>query len=41
MMIIRPIERDDLPGLLRLAGETGGGLTSLGAHQSVIGHLAG
>ncbi|RBP09601.1 arginine N-succinyltransferase [Pseudocitrobacter faecalis] len=36
MMIIRPIERDDLPGLLRLAGETGGGLTSLPADESTL-----
>ncbi len=36
MMIIRPIEREDLPGLLRLAGETGGGLTSLPADESTL-----
>ncbi|MEB5971051.1 arginine N-succinyltransferase [Pantoea dispersa] len=29
MMVIRPVERDDLPQLLALAGKTGGGLTSL------------
>ncbi|MFU0894391.1 arginine N-succinyltransferase, partial [Kluyvera sichuanensis] len=29
MMIIRPIASGDLPGLLKLAGKTGGGLTSL------------
>jgi|GEM_PF-6737540 len=25
MMVIRPVEKGDLPGLLTLAGETGGG----------------
>ena len=29
MMVIRPGEPGDLPGLLKLAAETGGGLTSL------------
>ena len=29
MMVIRPVEPGDLPGLLKLAAETGGGLTSL------------
>lgn len=29
MMVIRPVERDDLAQLLSLAGKTGGGLTSL------------
>ena len=26
MMVIRPVEPGDLPGLLKLAAETGGGL---------------
>lgn len=29
MPVIRPVRHDDLPGLLALAGKTGGGLTSL------------
>ncbi len=29
MMVIRPVEPGDLPRLLKLAAETGGGLTSL------------
>ena len=29
MMVIRPVERDDLSQLMALAGKTGGGLTSL------------
>jgi len=29
MMVIRPVEHDDLAQLLLLAGKTGGGLTSL------------
>lgn len=36
MMIIRPVEREDLPGLLRLAGGTGGGLTSLPADEATL-----
>lgn len=36
MMIIRPIEREDLPDLLRLAAETGGGLTSLPADEATL-----
>ncbi|WP_312240477.1 arginine N-succinyltransferase [Pantoea sp.] len=36
MMIIRPVERDDLPHLLRLANKTGGGLTSLPADSTTL-----
>ncbi|WP_435954031.1 arginine N-succinyltransferase [Dryocola sp. BD626] len=36
MMTIRPIERGDLPGLLALAGKTGGGLTSLPADEKTL-----
>ena len=34
MMVIRPVEKGDLPGLMTLAGETGGGLTSLPADEA-------
>lgn len=33
MMVIRPVERGDLAGLMQLAGKTGGGLTSLPADE--------
>lgn len=36
MMVIRPVEKGDLPGLLTLAGETGGGLTSLPADEATL-----
>ncbi|MBP2171168.1 arginine N-succinyltransferase [Erwinia toletana] len=36
MMVIRPVERDDLPQLLALAGKTGGGLTSLPADSDTL-----
>lgn len=36
MMVIRPVEKDDLPGLMTLAGETGGGLTSLPADEATL-----
>lgn len=36
MMVIRPVERGDLPGLLALAGKTGGGLTSLPADEKTL-----
>lgn len=36
MMFIRPVERDDLPQLLTLAGKTGGGLTSLPADEATL-----
>ncbi|EXU74053.1 arginine N-succinyltransferase [Erwinia mallotivora] len=36
MMVIRPVERDDLAKLLRLAGKTGGGLTSLPADSATL-----
>ncbi|PNS13216.1 arginine N-succinyltransferase [Mixta theicola] len=36
MMYIRPVERDDLPQLLALAGKTGGGLTSLPADSKTL-----
>nr|WP_154324965.1 arginine N-succinyltransferase [Pantoea sp. 201603H] len=36
MMFIRPVERDDLPQLLALAGKTGGGLTSLPADSNTL-----
>jgi len=36
MMVIRPVERDDLAQLLALAGKTGGGLTSLPADSDTL-----
>lgn len=36
MMVIRPVERSDLNGLLQLAGKTGGGLTSLPADEATL-----
>ncbi|MGE9552210.1 arginine N-succinyltransferase [Erwinia amylovora] len=36
MMIIRPVERDDLAQLMVLAGKTGGGLTSLPADSATL-----
>ena len=36
MFYIRPVERDDLPQLLALAGKTGGGLTSLPADSKTL-----
>ena len=36
MMIIRPVERGDLSGLLEMAGKTGGGLTSLPADEKTL-----
>ncbi|QKJ86980.1 Arginine N-succinyltransferase [Paramixta manurensis] len=36
MMFIRPIERDDLPQLLALAGKTGGGMTSLPVDHNTL-----
>lgn len=36
MMVIRPIERSDLPALMQLAGKTGGGLTSLPADEATL-----
>ena len=36
MMIIRPVAAGDLQGLLTLAGETGGGLTSLPADENTL-----
>nr|WP_318381942.1 arginine N-succinyltransferase [uncultured Enterobacter sp.] len=36
MMIIRPVERGDLPALLQLAAKTGGGLTSLPADEATL-----
>ncbi|WGK58799.1 arginine N-succinyltransferase [Pantoea sp. SS70] len=36
MMVIRPVERDDLSQLLSLAGKTGGGLTSLPADSETL-----
>ncbi|MFD1802739.1 arginine N-succinyltransferase [Mixta tenebrionis] len=36
MMYIRPVERDDLPQLMELAGKTGGGLTSLPADSKTL-----
>ena len=36
MMVIRPVARDDLDGLLALAGKTGGGLTSLPADRETL-----
>ncbi|WP_313109199.1 arginine N-succinyltransferase [Atlantibacter sp.] len=37
MMVIRPIERNDLGPLLKLAGKTGGGLTSLPEDEATLG----
>ena len=36
MMVIRPVERDDLSQLLALAGKTGGGLTSLPVDSATL-----
>ncbi|MCZ4058598.1 arginine N-succinyltransferase [Pantoea sp. LMR881] len=36
MMVIRPVERDDLSQLMTLAGKTGGGLTSLPADSTTL-----
>lgn len=36
MMVIRPVGREDLPGLMALAGKTGGGLTSLPADEATL-----
>lgn len=36
MMVIRPVERDDLMPLMALAGKTGGGLTSLPADSVTL-----
>lgn len=36
MMIIRPVAHSDLPGLLRLAAKTGGGLTSLPEDETTL-----
>ncbi|WLS80601.1 arginine N-succinyltransferase [Erwinia pyri] len=36
MMVIRPVERDDLAQLMALAGKTGGGLTSLPADSATL-----
>lgn len=36
MMVIRPVERDDLAQLLSLAGKTGGGLTSLPVDSTTL-----
>lgn len=36
MMVIRPVEQDDLAGLLALAGVNGGGLTSLPADEATL-----
>ncbi|EHM47395.1 MAG: arginine N-succinyltransferase [Yokenella regensburgei] len=36
MMVIRPVGREDLPALLKLAGKTGGGLTSLPADETTL-----
>lgn len=37
MMVIRPIEHNDLGALLTLAGKTGGGLTSLPVDEATLG----
>ncbi|WP_437890085.1 arginine N-succinyltransferase [Phytobacter sp. V91] len=37
MMVIRPVERSDLPALMALAGKTGGGLTSLPVDEATLG----
>lgn len=36
MMVVRPVERSDLPALLAMAGKTGGGLTSLPADDKTL-----
>jgi len=36
MMVLRPVARDDLDGLLALAGKTGSGLTSLPADRETL-----
>lgn len=36
MMVIRPVGREDLSGLMALAGKTGGGLTSLPADEATL-----
>lgn len=36
MMVIRPVERDDLSQLMALAGKTGGGLTSLPVDSATL-----
>jgi arginine N-succinyltransferase len=36
MMVIRPVERNDLAALIQLAGKTGGGLTSLPADEQTL-----
>lgn len=36
MMVIRPVERSDLPALMTLAGKTGGGLTSLPVDEKTL-----
>lgn len=36
MMVIRPVEPGDLPGLLKLAAETGGRLTSLPVDETTL-----
>ncbi len=36
MMVIRPVVAEDLAGLMTLAGETGGGLTSLPADEKTL-----
>lgn len=36
MMVIRPVERGDIAGLMQLAGKTGGGLTSLPADEKTL-----
>ncbi len=36
MMVIRPVEPGDLPRLLKLAAETGGGLTSLPVDEATL-----
>ncbi len=36
MMVIRPVERTDLPALMALAGKTGGGLTSLPVDETTL-----
>jgi len=37
MLVLRPIREADLPGLVALAGTTGGGLTTLPPHQEFLG----
>lgn len=36
MMVIRPVERSDVPALMQLASKTGGGLTSLPANEATL-----